>query len=103
MLATWTSKGVLTIFLCEGGLVFTSSLQNANKIDEELTNLNKQEILWLEDDEHVMTISSNRMNSTECCVQIWDIYTCKQVSKFNDIDHSCLFVPNGKSNYITFK
>jgi hypothetical protein len=101
MLATWTSKGVLTIFLCEGGLVFSSSLQNTNEVDDSLVN--KQEILWLEEDEHVVTISSNGTDSAECCVQIWDIYTCKPVNKFDNIEGSCLFEPNGKNTYITFK
>ncbi|RIA84384.1 hypothetical protein C1645_417056 [Glomus cerebriforme] len=103
MLATWTSKGVLTIFLCEGGLIFASSLQNNGKIDESLAYLNRLEILWLEDDEHILTISSKGTDSTENCVQIWDIYTCEPVSKFDNIKSSCLFDPNGKNTYITFK
>ncbi|PKK64465.1 hypothetical protein RhiirC2_869283 [Rhizophagus irregularis] len=103
MLAAWTSKGVLTIFLCEGGLVFASSLHNTNKIDVSLTNLNKLEIHWLEDDEHIITTCSTGTDSAENCVQIWDIYTCEIFKKFNNIKSTCLFEPNGKNIYVTFK
>ncbi|GBC04372.1 hypothetical protein RclHR1_05640015 [Rhizophagus clarus] len=102
MLAAWTSKGILTIFLCEGGLVFASSLHNINKIDKSLTHLNKLEIHWLEDDEHVVTTCSNGTDS-EIYVQMWDIYTCQIVKKFNNVQSSCLFEPNGKNIYVTFK
>ncbi|CAG8522154.1 14720_t:CDS:2 [Funneliformis mosseae] len=106
MLATWTSKGVLTIFLCEGGLTFASSLHNDDKKEKSLdvdSDVSRKEIFWLEGDEHIITINSTGKNSTDNCVQIWDIYTCAPVSRFDNIDPTCLFEPNGKDIYVTFK
>ncbi|CAI2176069.1 3494_t:CDS:2 [Funneliformis geosporum] len=106
MLATWTSKGVLTIYLCEGGLTFASSLHNDDKKENSLdvdSNVSRKEIFWLEGDEHIITINSTGKNSTDNCVQIWDIYTCEPVSRFDNIDPTCLFAPNGKDIYVTFK
>ncbi|CAG8545549.1 14516_t:CDS:10 [Acaulospora morrowiae] len=98
MLATWTSKGILSIFLCEGGLVFSSSVNNATIYDAGSI---KESLLWLEGDEHVMTINAKNADNHHL-LQIWDIYTCQPISRNDNLKSSFVFEPNGLDFYASY-
>ncbi|RHZ59939.1 hypothetical protein Glove_360g133 [Diversispora epigaea] len=102
MLATWTSKGILTIFLCQGGLIFSSSISDATAQEKSGNDSIKKELLWLESDEHVMTINANETGDRHF-LQIWDIYTCKSIISYDNLENNFLFEPNGADFYITYK
>lgn len=75
MLATWTSKGVLTIFLCQGGHIFSTSINNT-AVQENRAFGSKRELL-LEGDEYIITINANETGDRHI-LKIWNIYTANR-------------------------
>ncbi|CAG8609728.1 14862_t:CDS:2, partial [Acaulospora colombiana] len=100
MLATWTSKGIMTIFLCEGGLVFSSSINDTSEQAIYDASSIKRNLLWLEGDEHVVTINADNADNHHL-LQIWDIYTCRPVIRNSNLGSSFVFEPNGRDFYVS--
>ncbi|CAG8530852.1 9590_t:CDS:10 [Paraglomus occultum] len=91
MLATWTPTEMLAVFLCEDGILFSSSMAPKNHLALGDRNKSVKQLVWI-GNKHVMIVDD--LGGTK-----WDIYTYDLISEYSGFGKMPIFKSTGEDVY----